>query len=155
MADDSVTIIGVAKLRRLFRILARDIVSDQVLDDIGHYLTFSIETRTLSGREIEGQPFKPYSPAYAAFREREGLQSDTPDLSFTGSMLNALTYRVESAREQVRVFFMEGTDKTGMSNPAKAFYLQDERPFFGASLEDIEKINAIYQDHVEELLRGR
>lgn len=154
MADDSVTIIGVEKLRKRFQILSKYLVSHEILDEIGDYLSFAIETRTLSGQEIEGQPFQPYTEKYRMFRESKGL-SGTPDLFFTGSMLNSLTYRPEVAKEQVRVFFMEGTDRSGMSNPAKAFYLQDKRPFFGASLENIEKISEIYQDYVEGLLRGR
>jgi len=154
MADDSVTIIGLKKLRKTFEVLSRDIVGYDILDEIGDYLSWSIEVRTLSGQEIEGQPFKPYTDSYRMFRESVGL-SGTPDLFFTGSMLNSLTYMPEVSKEQVRVFFMEGTDKFGMSNPAKAFYLQDKRPFFGASLENIEKISEMYQDYVERLLRGR
>jgi hypothetical protein len=153
-AKASVKVIGVEKLRRKFAHISRDLVSTEVLHELGNYLTTSIEMRTLAGKEIEGDPFEPYSPRYRLFRQRTGHPT-TPNLKYTGGMLNALTYDVQAQKEQVKVFFMEGgTPGTDVSHAAKAFYLQDKRPFFGASLYDIEKLNEIYQDHVRGLLHG-
>ena len=153
MADDQITIIGVEKLRKRFQILGRGIVDPVVLDRMGNYLTVAIQYRTLAGKDIEGNPFAPYTARYRMFRKKTGRPTK-PNLKYHGSMLNALTYKTDVDREEVKVFFMEGEDRSGVSNPAKAFYLQDKRPFFGASVEDIERINEIYRMHVRGLLRG-
>ena len=151
----TVKVVGVEKLRRKFTHVARELVGTEVLNELGNYLTASIEMRTLAGKEIEGEAFVPYTARYRLFRQRTGHPT-TPDLHYSGAMLNALTYNVQGSKEQVKVFFMEGkTSSDDIGAPAKAFYLQDKRPFFGASLADIEKLNEIYQDYVRGLLRGR
>jgi len=154
MADDSVQIVGIDRLIRRFGRAGRLLISYEVLNEMGEYLTTAIRYRTLAGKEIGGQPFAPYTERYRKFRLASG-RSGTPNLFFTGSMLNSMTYVSSLARDEVKVFFMEGTDRSGMSNPAKAFYLQNKRPFFGASAEDISKINEIYREHVRELIGGR
>ena len=153
MAEQNVTVIGVEKLRKKLGVIGKGLVNYGVLDKLGNYLTTAIKYRTLAGKEISGKPFKPYSDKYRLFRQMTGHPT-TPNLFFTGSMLNSLTYVPEVSKEQVKVFFIEGTDRSGMSNPAKAFYLQDDRPFFGASSEDINKLLQIYEEYVEGLLRG-
>jgi hypothetical protein len=150
----SVKVLGVGKLRRKFAHVSRELVGVEILNELGNYMTASIEMRTLAGREIEGDPFAPYTAKYRLFRQRTGHPT-TPNLKYTGGMLTALTYDVEHTKEQVKVFFMEGSSQgSDVSHPAKAFYLQDKRPFFGASVEDIDKLNEIYQDYVRGLLRG-
>ncbi len=141
----------IAKLRRI----SRGVVNQDVLDEIGTYLSGSIKVRTLAGIDVKERPFKPYSPQYAFFRRKKGLQVDHVDLFFTGSMLNALTYESDVGDKSVKVFFMPGRDKSGMQNAAKAFYLQQTRQFFGATKDDIAAMTKIYRDHIADQIRRR
>lgn len=152
MADESITVIGIEKLRRKFTKVGKGLVDYEVLNQLGNYLATAIKYRTLAGKEISGRPFLPYTEKYRLFRIRSG-RSGTPNLEFTGSMLGSLTYVPSVSREEVKVFFMEG-GRQGVSNPAKAFYLQKKRPFFGASSEDIDELLEIYKDYVKGLLSG-
>ena len=65
-------------------------------------------------------------------------------------MFNSLTHQAFS--DQVKVFFMSGTDKHGVSNPAKAFYLQDKRKFFGYTNDDVTAIMNLYNLNIGEAI---
>ncbi len=143
-----VQILGLDALRRRIRLIGEAIVDDEVLHKLGQYQTFAIKERTLTGKDIHGVVFEPYSQEYAFFRQSRGLPADHVDLFFTGSMLNSLTHEVLSGDNAVKVFFQPGRDPQGVSNPAKAFYLQEDREFFGFSAEDEDKLFKIYNDWV-------
>lgn len=145
-----VQILGLDRLRRRINLIREAIVDDKVLHKMGQYQSLAIKTRTLSGEDIHGQVFEPYSDQYAFFREQQGLPTELVDLFFTGSMLNSLTHEVLSGENAVKIFFQPGVDPQGVSNPAKAFYLQEDREFFGFANEDEDKLFKIYNKWVEQ-----
>ena len=99
-----------------------------------------IEDRTAKGEQINGQDFAPYSKkgsngGYAAFRARKGRGS-TPDLSFTGNMLGAMTTKANY--KQAEIFFTRPTEakKAAMNNKT--------RPFFGFSRSEEERLGKVF-----------
>ena len=156
MGTRAVEITGVRRLLNRLNLVGRSIGgtrSRQVLGEIGTYLTFSIKRRVQEDSlDIFGRALKPYAPQYRFFRQREGLGTKV-DLTVTGSMFASLTHSVFADR--VIVFFAPGQDRSGTSNPAKAFYLQEERVFFGYTDEDAAKILDLYSVNIEEALSGR
>jgi hypothetical protein len=151
--DGRIELKGAEKLLSVLNRIRVGIEDDSVLREIGEYLVFSIKNRTEEGKDINQKRFTPYSPAYRFFRSKKGLPTNIVDLTLTGSMLNSLTYDV--GHDKVKVFFMPGTDKSGASNPAKAFYLQQDREFFGYTDKDAEKILELYNINIGNAVRGR
>jgi hypothetical protein len=86
--------------------------------------------RTKGGTDIAGGQFKSYSKSWAAVRRAEGLQTSTPDLTFTGAMLNAL--RVKSYRNAAEIYF------ESRAEARKASENQRLRAFFGWTKRAVE-----------------
>lgn len=133
-----------------------------LLDEIGHFLQFSILARTGKGIDVEGGNFHtyaPYSKSWKKVREREGLPTDHVDLFFGGSMLSALTY--ETTKDSVRLFFMNTPHvpkkgrkgKSGLTNPEVAYYNNEVREFFAISLSEEKKILKMAEDYLTRILQ--
>ncbi len=154
MANPSVRVRGRERISRRISRLLRGIQGREVLGEIGTYLQTSIKQRTQNENEdIFGRKFKAYAPGYRMFRQREGYPTE-PDLTLTGGMFAALTHEVEGDR--VRVFFGPGSSRgTEVQHPAKAFYLQEDRKFFGISDQDVDAIMRLYRINIGGALRGR
>lgn len=157
MAKD-VIIQGEESLRRTLVRLSRGISAKQVLDEIGLYLTTSIKTRVQNDNEdIHGQTFAPYVPKYSLWRTKKGYGTAV-DLTLTGSMFASLTHTTSS--EKVTIYFMPGTGRSvkggssKVSNPAKAFYIQEKREFFGYTAEDVTNIMNLYSVHIGDVIDG-
>lgn len=146
-------IIGAEALERRLTLLTEGIVDERTLSEIGEFLQFSIIERVQNrGEDVYGDFFEEYSPSYAAWRRKEGYQTGFVDLTVTGSMFDALTYEVYG--DEVHLFFLPGTGRgSNTPNPAKAFYLQQDREFFGMTDEDVEEIVDLYNLHIGELMR--
>ena len=80
--------------------------------------------RTEAGKDIKGNPFKPYAEKYAAFRKKKGRQT-RPDLDFTGKMTGSITSKASNTKAEI--FFARATETE------KAMKNQKKRPFFGFS----------------------
>jgi hypothetical protein len=130
------------------------------LEEIGNFIIFKIKKRTSEGRDVRGMFFQPYSPSYKFWRRKWGYQTDKVDLTLTGGMMNAMTYRVSMSKQEVSVFFMPGTsrksrgqqERSKVQHPAKAFYLQKKRNFFSLAKVDEEKIRSIYENSIRDAL---
>jgi len=151
---DGVVIIGAETLGRRLTRLARGIATSDVLGEIGAYLVASITTRTQHHHEdVDERPFVAYSPKYLFFRQKSGYGTQV-DLTLTGGMFAALTHEIFTDR--VKVFFGPGTSRgTDVQHPAKAFYLQEKRKFFGFTDQDVANIMELYSVNIEGELRGR
>ena len=148
MAAEVFEIRGVQTTSERFqRILA--VLGKTLMTEIGFFLMARIKERTLGGKDVEGNPFKPYSAGYAFFRQKKGRPIDKVDLFFTGSMQSSMTH--EATQDSVRVFFMPTQDSSGTSNPAKAFWLNQKRRFFAMSDQDQKDIGGLVLD----ALRGK
>ena len=118
---------------------------------IGLLIQTRIKSRTLAGRDVDGKPFKGYSPGHAKRRQKLGLPTDKVDLFFTGSMQSAMTF--EADEDQVRLYFAGTADKFGGSNPEKAFFLHQDRKFFALSDEDIRVIEEEVDTYIRQSIR--
>jgi hypothetical protein len=114
--------------------------------------------RTRQGRDVNGQPFAPYTPAYNAFKasHKSGVKTrtgkpgkkakqvkgafsaipQTPDLTLSGNMLAAITIEVrdEGNTTMGRVFFNSALEA------AKARGNMEKRDFFGFSNDQVVRI---------------
>lgn len=88
------------------------------------------------GQSVEGGGFDPYTPAYAKYRAKKGRRTTPVDLTFTGAMARAITYRVRRIGQRIRaeVFFSNAKDA------AKAAGNLRYRKFFGFSSEQLRRI---------------
>lgn len=66
-------------------------IDDAALLEAGHFATALVLLRTKQGLDVDGKPFAPYDPAYAAERQQAGLRTSPPDLARTGAMLGTIT----------------------------------------------------------------
>lgn len=92
--------------------------------------------RTQQGRDVDNQPFAPYSAGYAETRRAAGRRPSPPDLTFTGQMLNAIQTRVDRAAGKLigTVFFSSAREA------AKASGNQRLRRFFAFGKEQVERL---------------
>lgn len=109
----------------------RKVLEVSVLDEVTRMVR-----RTQRGTDINGSAFAPYTPQYAAYRERHNRRTDIVDLTFNGTMLGALIHRIEETPKGVtmEVFFF--SEKEAL----KAAGNQRKREFFGFSDEQVTRI---------------
>jgi len=146
---------GAAQLVLKLDDVAMAIVRNSALmGKLGSFVNTSIKARTSEGKSAEGGPFTPYSPAYAAWRGKEGYPVANVDLTLTGGMFIALTYTAEDDR--VTSFFMDTPDKRNpkVRNPQKAFYNQQRRNFFSINADEVKKLEQMIKDYVDQQLRS-
>lgn len=120
------------------------------MTEIGLFAMTRIKSRTVEGEDVDGTPFKPYSPKYAMFRQEHGHPTNKVNLTFTGSMLSSMTFDPDA--DKVTLYFLNTTDEHGGRNPLKAFFLNQERRFFALSRKDIEDIVDIVERYYRRLI---
>jgi len=156
MAQSAFRIEGLNNVLRMVKGLAGNATSKDLMGRIGAYVVTQILQRTMRGIDIEGSPFEPYSPKYKLFRMKTGHPHDKVNLFFHGSMLSSLTYK--EAKDKVEVFFMRTYGKTPygkpskVSNPQKAFFLNQRREFFGLSAKDEEEVERMILDNLRKII---
>lgn len=154
--DQHMYIEGLSDIVRLIDGLGGEAVTGELLEEIGFYLTNAILARTASGRGVDGRLFEPYSPKYRLFRMEKGHPVNVVNLFFHGSMLSSLTHTVFNDR--VELFFMNTYGKTPrgdaskISNPQKAFFLNQDRRFFAISEKERSDISHMLQVHIQRLI---
>ena len=152
MATVSFELKGAAKLFKILNKLEVKIATQRMMSQIGNYLMTSIKQRTGKGKDVEGELFQPYSTGHKKLRAAKGLPTNIVDLFFSGSMMSAMTF--DAGSEQVQLFFMATSDRTGTKNPAKAYFLDQKRQFFSISKSEIGEVEEIAAEAVEEILDG-
>ena len=157
--DYNVKIKGLKPLTKLFRVLVRDMSTERVMSRIGNFVMLRIKDRTSQGLDVDMQAFTAYSTGHQAVRAAKGLPTNIVDLFFHGSMMNAMTYDADDDR--VRIYFSPTTGKDArgkpseVKNPAKAYYLDQERNFFAMSLTDMQTAQKIALDEIDRLLKEK
>ena len=146
----AVEVIGAARVQRRFQTLLATF-GKQLMGEVGMFVMTRIKERTAKGVDVGGSSFKPYSAQYAFFRESKGRPTDKVDLFFTGSMMSAMT--PDASESRVRVFFLPTQDRSGSSNPAKAFYLNQKREFFALSPQDKREIGTLVLDEFRKAMQ--
>ena len=134
-------------LARHLNDLSRRAGHKRIKNKMANFLMTKIKERTLKGYDVHGDAFEEYSPKYELFRQKKGLPTYIVDLFFTGSMMASMTYEV--GESSIRLFFQPTKDKTGESNPAKAYWLHQDREFFSLSFDEISEMTRIYEAYIE------
>ncbi|MDA3788079.1 MAG: phage virion morphogenesis protein [Desulfobacula sp.] len=148
-----ITLSGLTGIKGRIKALQNSAFATPMLSEIGMYAMHRIKKRTIKGQDADGIAFKPYNPLYAKERKKAGYQTSTVDLNRTGSMMSSMTY--DSDSNSVDLFFMNTSDSTNTKNPAKAFFLQQERNFFALSSEDVKGIMLIVDNYYQRLLGNK
>ena len=65
--------------------------TDDEMREVGTMLVQRIIRRTRRGNDYKGRPFKPYSDAYHALRDRKGRNTEPVSLTYNGKMLSSMT----------------------------------------------------------------
>jgi len=152
MAQTAVTIdlFGYEGIQEKLTLLQNSIFSRTLMTEIGLFAMTRIKARTVEGKDVDGTPFKPYSPRYAMFRQEHGHPTGKVNLTFTGSMLSSMTFDPDAS--QVKLYFLNTQDESGVSNPKKAFFLNESRNFFALSSDDIEDLMDIVERYFRRLI---
>ena len=156
--------------------------SEQLMRDIGELAIRKIRTRTERRVDLNGQPFRPLSPAYAKRKAEAGLPP-LADLQVSGDMLNAMVVD-DVTKNTVHIGFAgqgalapprtgrrrsnRGTaspqtfiQQSRSVGPADKAYYHNEagvgnarivREFFGLSEEDEDDVVALIDRYFDELL---
>jgi hypothetical protein len=152
--NTTVSILGLKDLiKKLDRLKLNNRQSQLLLDEIGSYMLPAIEIRTLAGKDVDGNAFKPYTPKYALFRLENNRQASPVNLKFSGTMLGAMTHEADS--NKVRLFFLNVTDPSDTRVPAKAFFLNEQREFFAISDSERSKVLDIVDAYIKRQLRKK
>ena len=154
----SLRIEGINRLIAQIERVSGNVVNEELMDEIGFFLSTSILQRNIKGEDVEGRPFEPYSPKYKLFRMKHNHPANIVNLFFSGSMASALTHT--AFRDRVEVYFMPTYGRTpsgkssNVTNAQKAFFLNEKREFFAVSEEEQIVILRMVQEHLTGLLEG-
>jgi len=154
-SSSAIRIEGLNRLIAQVKRIAGGITDEALMDEIGMFIIHSILQRTGKGEDVEGKLFEPYSPKYKLFRMKTGHKHNIVNLFYSGSMLSAMTHT--AFNDRVEVFFMNTYGRTPkgkdskVSNPQKAFFLNEKREFFAISSEEE---NSIWQMIVDRLTKS-
>jgi hypothetical protein len=154
MPRQAIEITGLPALVRRFEVMGEELITNELLDEIALYVIASIQIRTQKGEDANGSPFTPYTPAYSAFRQRHGHPVNKVNLTFSGTMINSMTF--DTSQSEVEIFFANTTDPNNDTpTPLKAFALNEDRRFFAVSTEEQNEIEDMVREHLAELVRGQ
>ena len=93
--------------------------------------------RTQSGTDKDNKQFVKYSAGYAKYKQKKGRSPSPVDLTFSGKMLRAITYKTfkQGTNYIAEVFF------NGSKEDQKAKGNLRYRQFFGFSKDQVAKIH--------------
>jgi hypothetical protein len=154
-SQSSIRVEGLNRLIAQVNRVAGNVVNEELMGEIGTFIATSILQRTAKGQDVEGKNFEPYSPKYKLFRMKTGHKHNIVNLFYSGSMFIALTHT--AFKDRVEVFFMNTYGKTPsgkastVSNPQKAFFLNEKREFFAISADEENAIWEMIQAHLRRL----
>ena len=99
---------------------------NKMLLTAANYVTQEIRRRTLSGIDVNGKPFEPYSAQYAKAKAKSG-RGETVNLTYTNQMLGSITVRLY--QNQAEIFIGENQRKKiayyhhyGEGQPKREFF---------------------------------
>jgi hypothetical protein len=150
MAQNEITLEGWKDVISRLQKVGLDLKSRQLFARMGIAVQFAIKDRVfVKGLDVENKPMRPYSPKYKKKREKRGLPTEHVDFMYDGGMWSAFTHAV--TEDQLEIFFLNTQDKNGVSNAAKAFFLNEDRNWFGLTPEEEQLARDVYQDHLRQL----
>lgn len=87
-------------ITKSFRDFPREIVTPEIMQELGLLAREAIIRRTAAGIDAEGKAFEPYSPEYAKQKQQALGTGGTPDLQVSGRMLNDLQVKAHGVDGQ-------------------------------------------------------
>jgi hypothetical protein len=148
--DVNISIEGLPGVKKKIAKIQSSPNSMSLMSEIGLFILTRIKVRTSQGVDYEGKVFRPYSPGYKLFRQKTGHPTSKVNLTYTGSMLSSMSY--DPAIKAVKVYFLNTNDRSGTSNPLKAYFLNQDRKFFALSRGDVVEIVRLINEYYRRLL---
>lgn len=165
--------------QELLSFFKEDLITNQDLRDIGDFTVKRIQSKTRSGKGIDGRTekkLKELSPNYKKYRKKlskgplvkgqvdtEFFRPNTSNLTLTGQMLRALTYSVDFAKKAVKVFVQDtgrqaiALKKTNVkdekTNAEVAKEVGQVRPFIGIDEKGEEQIRISLAQKIRNKIR--
>lgn len=141
-----------AQIRALankFAGLENDLINKNIVETIALQIKDDIYMRTQTGKDADGNKFKPYTLKYASKKGKTVV-----NLTDSGMMLNAMTQKAMS-NDTAKIFFntSEASELAQVHNEGQGHMPQ--RQFFGVSRTDNSKALRIYQDLAKKELLKR
>ena len=109
---NSIRIEGINRLIAQIERISGNVVDEELMDEIGFYLSQAILRRNIEGEDVDGKPFEPYSPKYKLFRMKHNHPANIVNLYFSGSMASSLTHT--AFRDKVEVLLVPANLKQDM-----------------------------------------
>lgn len=130
--------------------------TEAMFTEVAMFAMLRIKVRTQEGKDYMERPFEPYTPKYAAFRDKRGHPSSKVNLTFSGRMLGqGMTF--EANDTSARLFFADTSDPDNekVTQAEKAYYNSQRREFFRLNEGDIAEIMAIVDGHFQKTVFRR
>jgi hypothetical protein len=105
-----------------------DFLNAEAFTKIGSKAIALIKEQVQAGTDIEGKPFKPYSPDYA---KKKGVAPSNVDLKVTGQMLSSIAQKATAENTTIT----PGVDYEGL--------VENLRPFLGIAPENLDEIDKV------------
>ena len=131
----------------------------KALADASAFQVDAIRERTEQrGKDVHNRPFKPYSKSYIRARRKRSNDSSNRDqspksfvdLNFTGKMFSALTFTTRPSKGVLFFRTAQQSKKAFIHNTGAG--RMPKREFFGVSLLEQKKINAIIGKSIKKAL---
>lgn len=139
----------IARISRKLRYLGEPL-SNQELEAIGSEVIVEIQTRTESGKDVNGARFKGYSDRTKKSRSKRGRTTSKVDLSDFGDMLRSMTSRVESNKVIIAFSKMVENDKAYFHQTGAGKL--PVRRFFAISKKQTTRVVEMVREHYRKII---
>ena len=134
--------------------LGKEISTDTILLELAQQVKDMIFLRTFTSKDIDGNSFLPYTPKYA---EKKGVATSAVNLysQKTGNhMMHDMAVRIISNEASEVYFKSKGKSELALRHNTGDIRGGKKRKFFGVNNDEIGKVIATYQKHIQNTLRG-
>lgn len=139
----------IVALERKFAGLGDALINKKIVETIALEIKENIESRTQTGKDMNGNKFKPYTKKYS---DKKG--KTTVNLTDNGLMLNAMTQKAMS-NDTAKIFFMDNESARLAKIHHNGEGKMPERKFFGVGVSDRADAIKIYKDLAKREMRKR
>lgn len=117
---------------------------------IGQALIDKIISRTESGKDVNGKPFKKYSKEYIESDEFKAFDKSPGEINMTltGQMLGTLDV-LQTAGSKVKIGWADDTENAKAYNHNVGDTIKNKRAFFGVTKADLNEIKKEFKADVE------
>jgi hypothetical protein len=156
-------------LARIPKIIDEIVTAPRFLNQTGALIRRIVYNRTKMGYGVDDdesplpsrRPLDPLSPGYIDRRRRTGVRGkfgapNRSNLTYTGQMLEALTWEVDSKKGEISVF-VKDTRRRGerLTNAQVEEYVRLNRPWLALTEAEQRIVVQFVEDHIKRELRRR